>query len=351
MELQDVRDNLDRIDYLILKLLNTRMELALRSKKFKESIEDNKREAFVLENIRKQSRGLINPDFCEKLFIDIIAESKKLQSRDYKLIGFQGEHGAYSELAAMEWNKKIIPIPCKEFKEVFEEVKSGLYDFGIVPVENMLGGVISQVNEALMEFDLFVVGAVKLPIHYSLLALPGTDYREIHTVYSHSSALEQSHDFLARNNLHSIPFYDTAGAARMLAEKRPKASAVIASDLAAALYNLEIIKENIENVASNMTRYFIISKDESKDDGSKCSINFSTEHKAGALFEVFELFAKEKINLTRIESIPNRMGSYAFFLDFLGSKNDEKIKRVLEQLSTNTKNFKLMGCYREIELS
>jgi len=350
MDLQDIRYQLDRTDFQILKLLNKRMELALRSKKFKDSIEDLSRETSVLENIREQSSGLINPDFCEKLFVEIITESKNLQSEDYKLIGFQGEHGAYSEHAAIEWDNGLIPMPCAEFAEVFEEVQSGLYDFGIVPIENMLGGVVTHVNEHLINSDLFVVGAIKLPIHYCLLAIPGTDYREIRTVYSHTPALEQCNNFLSRNNLEPKPFYDTAGAAKMLTENSPKASAVIASKLSAELHNLEIIKENIENVSTNSTRYFVISKEKKQKNGNKCSIIFSTEHKSGMLFKVLELFAKEKINLTRIESIPNRMGSYAFFLDFLWTDKNMSVDHILEQLKKITKNFRVLGCYNEKEV-
>ena len=318
MNLQNVRSKIDRMDFQILKLLNTRMELALRSKKFKETAEDLDREADVLENIRINANDLIAPNFCEKLFKEIISESKKLQRMDYKLIGFQGEHGAYSEVASRAWDSNIVPMPCTEFTEVFEGVESGLYDYGIVPVENTLGGVVSRVNELLMNTDLFVIGAVNLSIHHCLLALPGRDHRELRVVYSHSQALEQCHHFLVRNKLEPVPYYDTAGAAKMLLEESPKASAVIASKLAAELYNLEIIKENIEDHRKNITRFFVISKEDIVTDGDKCSITFTTEHKAGTLFKVLEIFAKKNINLTRIESIPNRQGSYAFFLDFIG---------------------------------
>jgi len=348
MNLQDIRNKVNKMDFQILKLLNTRMELVLKSKKFKEKVEDLKREADVLENIRVQSHGLIAPDFCEKLFEEIISEGKKLQSMDYKLIGFQGEHGAYSEAASRAWNSDIIPMPCGEFTEVFEEVKSGLYDYGIVPVENTLGGVVSRVNELLISTDLFVVGAVKLPIHHCLLALPGTDHRELRAAYSHSQALEQCRNFLARNKLEPVPYYDTAGAAKMLEESTPKASAAIASKLSAKLYNLEIIKENIEDLDTNMTRFLVLSNEESREDGDKCSITFSTEHKSGTLFKVLEVFAKEHINLTRIESIPNRLGSYAFFLDFMGSKKEDRVVKALEEVEKITTTFRFIGCYEEM---
>jgi len=347
MNLQNVRNKIDGMDFQILKLLNTRMELALRSKKFKQKEEDLTREADVLENIRMNAHDLIAPEFCEKLFKEIISESKKLQRIDYKLIGFQGEHGAYSEVASRVWNSDIVPMPCTEFTEVFDGVESGLYDYGIVPVENTLGGVVSRVNELLINTDLFVVGAVNLSIHHCLLALPGTDHRMLRVVYSHSQALEQCHHFLVRNKLEPVPYYDTAGAAKMLLEESPKASAAIASKLAAELYNLEIIKENIEDLSTNITRFFVISKEDIVTNGDKCSIIFTTEHKAGTLFRVLEIFAKEDINLTRIESIPNRQGSYAFFLDFMGSKKEDRVVKALEEVEKIISNFRLIGCYEE----
>ncbi len=347
MGLKEIRKNIDLIDSKILKLLNDRMEQALMAKKFKSQIEEKQREEELLERIRKDSTGLINVDFTEKIYMEIIKESKKLQQKDYKLIAFQGEHGAYGEVASRAWDSEFIPIPCNEFALVFEGVKSRLYDYGIVPVENTLGGMVGQVNELLISSDLNVVGAVELPIHLCLLALPGIDHREIRAVYSHPQALAQCRHFLARNKLDPVQYHDTAGAAKMLTEQRPKASAAIASKLSAYLYDLEIIKEDIEDLDTNMTRFLVLSREENKEEGDKCSMIFSTEHKAGTLFRVLEVFAKKNINLTRIESVPSEPGNYAFFLDFMGSIKDDGVLMTLEEVKGITTGFKLMGCYKE----
>jgi len=347
MNLETTRKNIDLLDSEILKLLKDRMEQVLLTKKFKSQIEDSQRENEVLERIRQNSTGLINADFIEKIYIEIIKESKNLQQNDWELIAFQGEHGAYGEVASRKWNSDLIPIPCREFADVFEGVKDGIYDFGIVPVENTLGGVVGQVNELLINTDLNFVGAVELPIHLCLLALPETDHREIHAVYSHPQALAQCRQFLARNKLDPIQYHDTAGAAKMLMETRPKASAAIASKLAAGLYNLEILKENVEDLDRNLTRFIVLSRQNNPEDGDKCSIIFSTEHKAGTLFRVLEVFAKNNINLTRIESIPDEPGNYAFFLDFVGSNKDKNIIEALDEVKEITRSIRLMGCYKE----
>ena len=347
MSLKDIRYNIDRIDSKILTLLHDRMELGLLAKKFKSQIEDRDREKEILERIRKNGTGLINATFIENIYAEIIKENKSLQQRDYELIAFQGEHGAYGEVASREWRSDLIPVPCAEFTEVFEGVESGLCDYGIVPVENTLGGSVEQVNRLLINSPLNVVGAVELPIHLCLLSLPETDHREIRTVYSHPQALAQSREFLSRNNLEPVQYYDTAGAAKMLAEKRPERSAAIASRLSAELYNLEMVKEGIEDLDRNMTRFLVLSKEENREEGDKCSVIFSTEHKAGTLFRVLEVFARENINLTRIESIPNEPGNYAFFLDFIGSNKEDKVIRALDTVKEITTNFKMMGSYKE----
>jgi len=180
-----------------------------------------------------------------------------------------------------------------------------------------------------------------------LLVVPGTDHREIRAVYSHPQALAQARNFLARNKLDPIPYSNTAGAAKMLAEKRPKGGAVIASKLCEKLYHLEIVKEGVEDLDKNITRFLVLSKEARTEEGDKCSVLFSTEHKAGTLFRVLEVFAKESINLTRIESIPSEPGNYSFFLDFMGSNRDDNIVRAIETVKPITTGFKMLGCYKE----
>ncbi|MFZ0451098.1 MAG: prephenate dehydratase [Desulfatiglandaceae bacterium] len=347
MSLKEIRRAIDILDSEILHLLNHRMELALMAKKFKSEIQDNSREKEVLDKIRRNSTGLIHGELTEKIYIEIIKEGKKLQQNEFGLIAFMGEHGAYGEVAARKWNRDLIPIPCGEFAEVFDGVQSGLYEYGIVPVENTLGGAVSQVNQLLINTELNVVGAVELPINLCLVAPAGTDHREILTIYSHPQALSQCRQFLARNKLEPVQYHDTAGAAKMLAEKRPKRAAAIASKLSAELYNLEIIKENIEDLERNMTRFLVLSREKNGEEGNKCSVIFSTEHKAGTLFSILELFAKENINLTRIESIPNEPGDYAFFLDFEGSKKENRVAVALKEAKKLSTHFKLLGCYKE----
>jgi prephenate dehydratase len=137
----------------------------------------------------------------------------------------------------------------------------------------------------------------------------------------------------------------------MLAEKKLKSAGAIGSRLSAELYNLDIVKEDIGGLNKNTTRYLVLSKEAQREDGHKCSVVFSTEHKAGTLYEVLEIFAREGLNLTRIESMPDERDVYVFFLDFMGTDRDERVAMALKEVESSTTRFKLLGCYKEKKAS
>jgi len=347
MTLKDIRDDIDRIDARLLALLDERMERALLARAFKADVADPGREAAVIDRITRSSRCLAGPDFTGELWRRIIAESRAIQERKPKTVGFQGEHGANSEVAARAWDPTVAAMPCREFSDVFDAVDEGLYDFGIVPVENSLGGIVGPVNSILINTDLRVVAAVDAPISHCLLAVPGADHREIRSAYSHSQALAQCRSFLARNKLEPRPYYDTAGAARMIAQERRRDTAAIANRFAAEIYDLEIIKDGIEDLPDNRTRFLVLAKEAAAAGGNKCSAVFSTNDKAGALFGILEIFAKAEVNLTRIESVPAKPGEYAIFIDFDGSETDGAVEAAIRKAAAEARDFRVLGCYAE----
>jgi prephenate dehydratase/chorismate mutase/prephenate dehydratase len=350
MTLKDIREDIDRIDARLLSLLDERMEKALLARTFKASVTDEAREAAVLERIMRSSRCLSSPEFTGGLWKRIMEEARGIQSRHPKTVGFQGEHGANSEVAARAWDAEAAAMPCVEFSDVFDAVRDGLFDFGIVPVENTLGGIVGPVNTILINTDLKIVAAIDMPVSHCLLAVPGTDHRDIRSAYSHSQALAQCRNFLARNKLEPRPYYDTAGAARMIAQERRRDAAAIANRFAAEIYDLEIIKDDIQDSENNRTRFYIIAKAASAEAGNKCSAVFSTEDKAGALFRTLEIFARADINLTRIESVPNKPGDYAIFLDFDGSDRDPGVSKAIAEATAVARDFRILGCYNERKL-
>jgi len=347
MQLDEIRRRINTIDFEILKLLNSRMEYAIRTKTLKPRVADATRENEVIGYIERHSRGLIEPEFCKQLFAKIISESKRLQGEECRLIGFQGEHGSFSEVAARLFDPDLIYISCGEYRETFEAVENGVLDLGIVPVENTLGGAVTEVNDFLINTSLKIVGEIKIPVSYSLLILPDSDPEEIRVAYAHRHALSQCQGFLRKRNLEGKPFYDSAAAARMLVKERPEGSSVIANKFAAEFFNLEVVEAGIEDHHDNISRFLILSKEATEGPGDKCSIVFVGEHRAGALFRVLKQFADSDINLTRIESLPSRRipGNYVFFLDFQGSIDDPSVQKVLTEVEEMMFMYKFLGCY------
>ena len=347
MKPNEISRKIDKIDRELLVLLQERMGLSLRSKKFQEASGDIEPEEDLLERMERMNLDLIKRSFSRQLLKTIVEESRRLQDEDRQLVAFQGEHGAYGDVAS----RLLVPtgayIPCLEFMDVFRGVEDGYLDLGVVPVENSLEGAVTQVNDLLTTTDLNVIGEVKVNVNHCLLATEATDYREIRVVYSHPQALAQCRDFLMRNKLEPRPYYDTAGAAKMLARENPKAAAAIASSLCAELYNLDIIKEGIEDGPSNSTRFLLLSREPYSGQGDKTSIIFAVAHEAGQLYGVLKLFADAEINLTRISSMPLRSdpSNYSFFLDFEGSEKDEKVAEVMEKVAKMSISLKNLGSY------
>lgn len=344
MKIGKLQRQLDVVDRELLQLLETKVELLLRLAKLRGDRDKAWKE---IDGLIGRSAGLIKPDFIQSIFKSIEKESRRLQKSNIKLVGFQGEHGAYGEVASRTLAPDSAYIPCMEFADVFDGVRNGLFDIGVVPVENSLEGAVTQVNDLLTTTSLKVTGEVTVRINHCLLVPPGTQMNEIRIVYSHPQALAQCRRFILQNRLEARPFYDTAGAAKMIDRNRPLATAAIASSLSAELYGLEILKAGIEDEDSNCTRFQQIARMPYDGEGEKCSTIFAVTHESGALQSVLEIFSEANINMTRIASTPRKgdPGNYTFFCDFEGSDRDPKIKAVLEQLERRSKQLSFLGCY------
>ncbi|MCE1245090.1 MAG: ACT domain-containing protein [Firmicutes bacterium] len=349
MDLNILKKKIDQLDFNLEKLLNDRMELSLRLSRMKQNADNPDS---IPGGETHKWLGLPDRDFVAGIHKQIETETQKLKSTNPILAGFQGEHGAYGELAARTFNPDYAPIPCVEFVEIFDGVAAGYLDVGVVPSENPVEGTVTHVNDLLVERDLRIVGEINVPISHCLAALPDTDYREIRTVYSNPQTLAQCRGFLARNRLEARPYYDMAGAARMVSETKPVSAAAVASHLCASLYNLEIIKENIQDHQANYTRFVVISKEKLDLEGNKCSIIFSVKHQPGALSSVVGEFAGAGINIARIESWEprNNPRQRSFLLEFQGSDKDPAITSVLEKTAEMVSFYKFLGCYMEAPL-
>ena len=340
------RKKMGALDRELVQMLEARVELSLRLAKLESTNRDTEVEIAV-DGVKDRCAGLVNHSFVREIYQKVLGESERLRTAGKKLVGFQGEHGAYGEVASRMLVPDGVYMPCLEFVDVFDGVENELFDLGAVPVENSLEGAVTQVNDLLTTTSLHVIGEVKVPIHHCLLAPRGTRLEDIRIVVSHPQALAQCRQFLLKHRFEARPFYDTAGAAKMIDRDRPMATAAIASELCADLYGLAVVEKGIEDADSNSTRFQLIAQTPLRDTGEKCSIIFAVRHEAGALQSVLTLFSEAEINLTRIASTPRKgdPGNYTFFLDFEGTPEDPKIKNVLEEVERRSAEMLFLGCY------
>ena len=239
-------------------------------------------------------------------------------------------------------------MPCRTFSNVFVTVEQGTADFGMLPIENSLAGSVVQSYELLMEHDLRVRAEVILRVRHRLMAALGTEMGDLKRVKSHPQALAQCERYLARRGLESVPNFDTAGSARELAEDPEPETGVIASALAAELYGLEILDDQVEDLPFNYTRFFVLGLDDPpRAQRSKTSLIFTTRHNPGALYDSLGEFAQRGINLTKIESRPrrNRPWQYLFYRDFEGHWQDPAAEAALMGLLRRSSFVKLLGSY------
>jgi len=272
-------------------------------------------------------------------------------SKNLLRVAFQGERGAYSEAAAAAFfGDDIVAKPCPDFDIVFEAVTAGQVDRGVLPVENSLAGSIHRNYDLLLRYELAIVGEIQIPIAHQLIALPGVTLAEVKRVYSHPQALAQCE----RSITHLLPgaervtTYDTAGCIKMLKEQKITDGAGLASERAATIYGMQILKPEMQDDAENYTRFVIVAPEAIVPAGeAKTSLVFSMDNVPGSLFKSLAVFALRDIDLTKIESRPlqGKRWQYFFYIDFIGSQYEERGRNALNHLREITSFLKVLGSY------
>jgi prephenate dehydratase len=269
-------------------------------------------------------------------------------------VAFQGELGAFSHAAALKLlGPNIQPKPYPAFGEVFQALKANKVTHAVVPIENTLHGSILENYDNLLEYGFPIRGETSVRIAHQLITTPGTRFRDVKQAFSHPVALNQCRHFFEQNkSIQATTFYDTAGSVKMLMEKRPPASAAIASESAAQIYGGVILKRNIEDNRHNYTRFFLLTKQNNVSTENhqpwKTSVVFSTANTPGTLFKVMACFALRDLSLSKIESRPlvGHPWEYMFYVDFLGAASDPAVKNALANLSEVTRFHRVLGSYQ-----
>jgi len=351
MSFNELRKDIDGIDSNIVKLLSQRLSAARKigdlKKKGRGRIQDMAREKEVVEHVRKlaEKEG-INPEAVERLYRQIITESRNIQGTE---IAFQGQDGAYSQEAAFDFlGNSVLTRSCETLDEVFKLVQEGSVPYGIVPVENSQEGSISRSYDLLLDADVMVCGETQIRVSHCLISNKGASPASIKRIYSHPQALAQCQAYLRRLGCEIIPTYDTAGSVKLIKEKKIMDGAAIASARSAGIYDMKIMAREIEDNPRNTTRFFILSRTDAPPSGDdKTSIVFLLKHKPGTLYQALGAFAKRRINLTKIESRPTRQKpwEYNFYLDFEGHRSDSAVQQTLIQLEDISLFLKVLGSY------
>lgn len=349
MSLEKLRNKIDQIDIKLVELLNERAQIVVEVGKLKSKNETPiyapDREKAVLEKIAKVNGGPL-PDKC------LMAIWREMMSGSFFLekplrIAYLGPKGSFSHSAAMlKFGQSVEYEAVADIKTIFDEVSKGHSDYGIAPVENSSGGGVIETLDALIDSDVLICAEIYMTIHQNLLG--NCPIEKVEKVYSKPEVFAQCRNWLSATFKEdkTIAAASTAKAAQMAAEQ--SCSAAIGSAIAAELYGLKIICENIEDNPNNVTRFLVLSKQDAKRTGDdKTSLLFSTAHKAGALVDVLQAFKENGVNLTNIESRPSkkRQWEYYFFADCQGHRTDENVIKAVEQAKKHCLQLSTLGSF------
>ncbi|MHC4637292.1 MAG: prephenate dehydratase [Planctomycetota bacterium] len=349
MSLDQLRKRIDEIDHQLVKLLNERarivVEIGRHKNKSGGQIYAPDREREVLAKIVGANEGPL-PDKS------LVAVWRELMSGSFALekplrIGYLGPQGSFSHSAAMlKFGQSVEYESLADIRSIFDEVSKGHCDLGVVPIENSTGGGVIETLDAFVDTDVKICAEVLMAIHHNLLA--NCSLKDIEKIYSKPEVFAQCRNWLSATfkGARTIPVASTAKAAQIASEE--PGAAAIGSKVAAELYELKMVCENIEDIANNVTRFLVVSKNDAKPTGEdKTAILFCTGHKAGALAEVLDVFKDNNINLTNIESRPSRKREweYYFFMDFEGHRVDETVQKTLKGSKDHCLQLSILGSF------
>ena len=351
--LAKARAQIDALDEQIQSLISQRARIAqevAQIKLRKGELGDHyrpSREAEVLRRTMERNTGPLTDEVMARLMREVMSACLSLESP--LTVAYLGPEGTYTQAAVLKhFGDSVKARPASAINEIFHDVESGAADYGVVPVENSTGGVVIHTLDELVNTKLRICGEVALPIHHHLLSCEsGLD--QIKHAYSHAQSFAQCRKWLdaklPRAERETVS--SNAQAARIAKEK---GGAAIASQQAGKLYGLNILASNIEDDSNNTTRFLIIGKqDPTPTDGDITSVVLSAHRNApGALFKLLQPFANANLDLNRIESRPMKgaaVQDYFFFIDFSGHAQQEKVKKVLDEVRANAAFFKILGSY------
>ncbi|MBI1908638.1 MAG: prephenate dehydratase [Deltaproteobacteria bacterium] len=358
-KLTRLRRAIDRIDQKILSLLNDRARIVQKIGSFKKETSDEfyspNREKKILERLKSLNKGPFPNHAVPVVFKEIFSASLAMQAP--MKVAYLGPAATFTHVAALRhFGRSAELVPQGSIAKVFEEVEHSRAEFGVVGIENSTEGVVGQTLDQFLSATLKISAEITLPISHHLMARASLRSGEIRRIYSHPQAVGQCREWLEENCPDAMirEVESTAAAAQRAAEE--KGSAAIASEYAAELYNLKILKRSIEDHPNNFTRFLVIGRKVMSPSGhDKTSLLFSVKDEPGILYKMLEPFSRAGINLTKIESrplarlksgrLPLGKWEYIFFLDIEGHQKETKIQKAIRALELKCHFLKVLGSY------
>ena len=373
--LEELRNELDRIDPQIIQLYEERMSVCEEVGEIKieegRKVFDRNREQQKLAQVTREAKDPFYKKGLTELFEQLMSQSRKLQYQlltkkgalgrlpfigveelDWKnsRVVFQGTDGAYSQAAMHKFfSKDVNSFHVQTFRDAMEAIEEGSADFAVLPIENSSAGMVSEMYDLLEEFENYIVGEVILPINHYLVGTENTTLESIERVYSHPQALMQCSKFLDRHgSWQQIGAANTAVAAKKILNENDPTQAAICSEHAAEIYGLKILEEKINHNHNNSTRFIVVTNQKIfLKKAQKISICFEVAHESGSLYHLLSHFIYNDLNMTKIASRPieGKTWEYRFFVDFEGNMGDAAVKNAIRGLREESKSLKILGNY------
>lgn len=373
LSLTEIRRQITQIDRSLLKLLSERHRLAfdvVRSKEISQKpLRDMEREQQLLQELvqfAENENYQLEPQYITQIFQKIIEDSvltqqvylqKKLNEQREKSIhiAFLGKRGSYSHLAARNYatryQEQLIEIGCESFSQVFERVRGGEADYGILPLENTTSGSINEVYDLLQHTDLSLVGELAYPIKHCVLVTDQNDLSKIDTLYSHPQVIQQCSRFIRTLNRVHIEYCESSSHAMQLVASLNKPNiAALGNEDGGNLYGLHVLKSDIANQTNNITRFIVIAENAvsvSPQIHTKTLLLMKTSTKIGSLVDALLVFKKHRINMTKLESRPiyGEPWQEMFYLEIEANINHPDTRQAFEELQEYCSYLKVLGCY------
>ncbi|MCG3178395.1 MAG: P-protein [Phycisphaerae bacterium] len=349
MDLAELRVQIDRLDEQIVRTLNQRAEVVIRVGHIKNAdgtpVYAPDREKQVLERIAAINTGPLPDSTLWAIYRELMSGSFALERR--LRIGYLGPEGSFSHLGAtVKFGQSVEYRPLPDIRTIFEEVARGHVDLGMVPVENSIGGGVIDTLDAFIELEMHICAEVMVAIHHNLLARRPVD--KLEKIYSKPEVFTQCRRWLSANGLmdKTVPVASTSRAAEIVTGE--ESSGAIGSALAAKLYGLPIQVPNVEDNANNLTRFLVIGKESARPSGEdKTAIMFTTAHRSGALADVLDVFRRNGVNLTNIDTRPSKKHNweYYFFVDCEGHREDENMIQAVEEAREHCLQLNVLGSF------